>query len=355
MKKQRVVYYDYLRVFAIIAVIVIHVSAQEWSDFGGRSYEWQVFNVYNAIARWGVSVFLMISGSLFLSRDIEVKTIYKKYIPRMVVSYFVWSALHSVFAPENVYNPDFIESFSLVDFIQKTFIGPVHLWFIPMIVGIYMCLPIIRQFVVSPQILKYYLLLGFIFGYGVPQMVYMAKDFTTGTVQETMLAVNTFISDMNVRVVIGFVYIFVLGYFLAQTEFTKRQRKIIYLLGVCGFLVSVLFNAAAGWRLNTNSTNYLQTFTINVLLESVSVFVFFKYRSFNKEKVNVFVSKLSQYSFGAYLVHILVMSVYKFWGFNAVAFNPVFCIPVLTLATVTVSFVISFLLNKIPFINRWIT
>ena len=67
MKKQRVVYYDYLRVFAIIAVIVIHVSAQEWSDFSGRSYEWQVFNVYNAIARWGVSVFLMISGSLFLS------------------------------------------------------------------------------------------------------------------------------------------------------------------------------------------------------------------------------------------------------------------------------------------------
>lgn len=355
MKKQRVVYYDYLRVFAIIAVIVIHVSAQEWSDFGGRSYEWQIFNVYNAISRWGVSVFLMISGSLFLSRDIEIKTLYKKYIPRMVASYFVWSALHAVFAPGNVYNPDFIESFSLVDFIQKTFIGPVHLWFIPMIVGIYMCLPIIRQFVVSPKLLKYYLLLGFIFGYAVPQVVYMAKDFTSGNIQKTFLAVNTLISDMNIRVVVGFAYIFVLGYFLANTEFTKKQRKFIYLLGAGGFLVSVLFNAAAGWKLNTNSTNYLQTFTVNVLLEAVSVFVFFKYRKFDKEKLNAVMSKLSQYSFGAYLVHILVMSVYKFWGFNAVAFNPVFCIPVLTLATVTVAFLISFVLNKIPIVNKWIT
>lgn len=354
MKKERVVYFDYLRVFAIIAVIVLHVSAQLWTSFEGREFEWQIYNIFNSITRWGVSVFLMISGVLFLSRDIEIKTIYKKYIPRMVVSYFVWSAIYAAFAPKSILVTDLKNSFSLKEFITTTFEGAVHLWFIPMIVGVYMCLPLIRQFVVSKKLLNYYLLLGFIFAYAVPQVVYLTKDFTTGFLQEVLLSVHTLISDMNIRIVVGFVYIFVLGYFIAQTDFTKKQRRIIYVLGALSFFFTVFLNGLAGWKSNAPSTNYLQTFTINVLFEAVSVFVLFKYMKLNNEKLNSFMSELSKYSFGAYLVHILVLSTFRFWGFRADSFNPVYCVPLLALSTIVVSFTISFLLNKIPFINKWI-
>lgn len=354
MNKQRVVYYDYLRVFAIIAVIVLHIAAQEWSGLKGRDFEWQIFNVYNSISRWGVSVFLMISGSLFLTRDIEIKTIYKKYIPRMVVAYFLWSAIYALFAPKNTLYLGAFSTFSIEDFIKSTLVGPVHLWFIPMIIGIYMCIPLIKQLVVSKKLLNYYLTLGFIFAYVVPQVVYLAKDFATGFLKDLLLSLNTLVSDMNVRIVVGFVYIFVLGYFLAQTEFTKKQRRIIYILGVIGFLATILLNAIVGWKTNAISKNYYQTFTVNVLFEAVSVFVMFKYMKLDNEKLNAFISKLSKYSFGAYLVHILVMAAFRLWGFNAIAFNPIFCVPVLAVTTIVISFAISALLNKIPFVNKWI-
>ncbi len=353
MKKQRVYYYDYLRVFAIIAVILLHIAAQEWAGLKGRDIDWQIFNVFNSISRWGVSVFLMISGSLFLSRDIEIKTIYKKYIPRMVASYFLWSAIYALWAPKNTLYLGAFSTFSLPTFIKSTLVGPVHLWFIPMIIGIYMCIPLIRQFVVSKKLLNYYLILGFVFAYAVPQMVYLAKDFATGFLKDFLLSVNTLVSDMNVRIVVGFVYIFVLGYFLAQTEFTKKQRQVIYVLGIIGFLSTILLNAIVGWKTNEISKNYLQTFTINVLLEAVSVFVWFKYRKLENEKMNKIMAKLSQYSFGAYLIHILVMAAFRLWGFSADTFNPIFCVPALTVTTVVISFAFSYALNKIPFINKW--
>ena len=354
MKKGRVVYFDYLRVFAIIAVIILHVSAQEWTGLEGRDYEWQVFNVFNCITRWGVSVFLMISGSIFLKRDIDIKTIYKKYIPRMVVSYFVWSAVYAAFAPRCILVSDFKNTFDIRTFITTMFEGAVHLWFIPMIIGIYMCLPLIKQLVASKKVMHYYLLLGFVFAHLVPQIVYLAKDFTTGYLQEVILSVNTLISDMNIKIVVGFVYIFILGYYLNETEFTKKQRTLICILGAVGFISTVILNAVAGWTSNAISKNYLYTFTVNVLFESIGVFVWFRYREFNSEKLNKIFSKLSQYSFGAYLVHILIMSAFRLYGFSSTSFNPIFCVPALSAVTILLSFAVSYILNKIPFINKWI-
>ena len=83
--KVRTVYFDYLRVFATLAVMVLHTSAQNWSKTDVNSFTWQTFNFFDSIVRWGVPVFVMISGSLFLSRDIPIKVIYNGgFILRMV-------------------------------------------------------------------------------------------------------------------------------------------------------------------------------------------------------------------------------------------------------------------------------
>lgn len=76
--KTRLAYYDYLRVAAIFGVIMIHVSAQNWQNSNVNSIEWQFFNIYDSMMRWAVPVFVMISGSLFLNREYNIKTIYKK-------------------------------------------------------------------------------------------------------------------------------------------------------------------------------------------------------------------------------------------------------------------------------------
>ena len=46
MEKKRIIYFDYLRVFAILAVIFIHVAAQNWYNSDIKSFEWNIFNIF---------------------------------------------------------------------------------------------------------------------------------------------------------------------------------------------------------------------------------------------------------------------------------------------------------------------
>ena len=52
---ERKQYCDYLRVFATFAVVVLHVSATNWYITDVNGMEWQAFNFYDSIVRWGGS------------------------------------------------------------------------------------------------------------------------------------------------------------------------------------------------------------------------------------------------------------------------------------------------------------
>ena len=90
-------YLDYLRVSATFAVMSLHIAADNWLNAGVRSFEWQVFNFYDSLVRFGVPVFVMISGALFLNPDkyIPVKKLYTKYIFRIAAAFVFWSFLYA--------------------------------------------------------------------------------------------------------------------------------------------------------------------------------------------------------------------------------------------------------------------
>ena len=79
---QRQYHLDYLRVFASVAIILLHVTAEKllYDDLAGT--ELNIYNICNGASRWGVPVFVMMSGALFLPKEITTKTLYKKiHIP----------------------------------------------------------------------------------------------------------------------------------------------------------------------------------------------------------------------------------------------------------------------------------
>ncbi|MFZ4557738.1 MAG: acyltransferase family protein, partial [Pseudanabaena sp.] len=62
------IWVDKARIFAVIAVIVLHVSAivvVGIKDFNDP--QWWFGNIYDSMVRWCVPVFVMISGALLLS------------------------------------------------------------------------------------------------------------------------------------------------------------------------------------------------------------------------------------------------------------------------------------------------
>ena len=64
----RILYFDFLRVFATLAVMVLHVGAQNWYGTNVSSFEWQTFNFFHSVTRFAVPIFVMISGALFLNK-----------------------------------------------------------------------------------------------------------------------------------------------------------------------------------------------------------------------------------------------------------------------------------------------
>lgn len=333
--ENRVIYFDHLRVLAIFSVVVLHVAAFNWYNSDVNGTDWQMFNFYDSIVRWGVPIFLMISGALFLRRDIAISRIYKKYVLRIGVAFVAWSFIY--------YFLSFGTSY--------------HLWFLPMIAGIYMCLPIIKKIVEDKRVGRYFLILSFIFGFLIPQVVNLTNDFAADNIKAVVNAINSKIGMMDMRMVLGYAFYFILGYYLSVTDFNKKTRAIIYALGLFGFAFTIIVESAVSIKAQTPISTYYDNFCVNILFEAVAVFTLYKNLSFKNERFNRLIRMMSKWSFGAYLVHVLFIEKLD----NVFAINtltlPVpsyIAVIIISLTVFVLSFFVSAVLNRIPVIREYI-
>ena len=62
---------------------------------------------------------------------------------------------------------------------------------------------------------------------------------------------------------------------------------------------------------------------------------------------------MSRYTFGAYLVHALVLEeMDRLFNFNTFSFNPLFSVPLIVAVVFVVSMAISAVLNRIPVLRK---
>ena len=64
--------FDLLRVLSALSVVALHVSAQYIMISEVDSLFFRLSNFLNSISRFGVPIFVMLSGVLFLSEDKEL-------------------------------------------------------------------------------------------------------------------------------------------------------------------------------------------------------------------------------------------------------------------------------------------
>ncbi len=341
---QRIMYIDYLKVFAAFAVILIHVSAQYYFSVEVSSIEWQTFNIYDSIARWSVPVFVMMSGVTLLSKERSIKSIYSKYILRLFTAFSFWGGYCAISSGG-----------AMKQIFLNAMKGNGHLWFLPMIIGLYMCIPIFRKIIESDNLTKYFLGLTFIFTFLWPWIMQLTGHFGGAIVKEIVGALNTGFKNMNFHLTLGYAGYFVGGYYLNKIELKKRDRIFIYLLGLLGFMLTIFLTFTISMKLQKPISSYYDYLNVNVLLESTAVFVWFKYHRFSMIGLNKIVSKLAQYSFGVYLVHMVILKKFNLWfGLNALSFSPIYSVPILTFSIFVFSFIVSGILNQIPYLKKYI-
>jgi len=96
LQNNRILYPDILRILAVFAVMMIHVSASGFYTNPVQSFTWQVVNFYECMVRWAVPVFVMVSGIFLLNpqKEITLSKLYRKNIFRIVMALITWGLFY---------------------------------------------------------------------------------------------------------------------------------------------------------------------------------------------------------------------------------------------------------------------
>ena len=336
----RFYYFDFLRVAATFAVMVLHVAGWKWFTTDVHSFEWQVLNFWHGVMPcYAVPVFVMMSGALFLSRDIPLQKIYGKYIFRIFTAFLFWSFVYAC----EYYIEEGDAFLALVCFIK----GHYHMWFLLMISGLYAIVPFVKRIAKSELLTKYFLVLAFLFAFLFPETADLISIFS----EKYGRFVSSLVSQFYFQFVGGFTGYFLLGYFLNNARISARAERLIYAMGIAGITIGMLLSITTTMITSEPQKAFYTNFTVNTMCYAVAVFVFFKSKFNYPSRI---IRILSQYSFGAYLVHPTMITLVGKLGLNPLTFNPLLSIPVISVILFVTSFAISAVLNHIPVLKKYI-
>lgn len=335
-KNKRIEYIDLLRILSALAVIFIHVSAQNWSIFKVETLAWDICNIYDSFVRWAVPVFVMISGSLLLSKEYTLKDLYFRKILQIVIAFLFWSILYVLL---------FHEGLSKKQMAHNIITGNYHMWFLFMICGLYMLVPFLKMISSSKKLTEYYIILSIVFTYTIPLISNILLDFNFVYLSD---AISYDISKLSL--LFGYTSYFLLGYYLKEHDISKNRRKIIYALGIFGFIFTVLMTRITSLRYGIANISYYNELYLNVFLQALAVFVFAKYNF----KTNKFINNIAKSCFGIYLVHMIFLNKLEEFGLNTGSFNALISIPAISILVFILSLIVSWILNKIPILKKYI-
>ena len=347
LKNKRIEYFEWLRVFSCFSVVVLHVSSQKWYSSHILSHQWKIFNFYDSIVRYGVPIFFMISGAIFLEKDISLGIMLTKYIKSIYIKLLFWSFSYSL-REKIIYKNNYKKTFLI--FLN----GHFHLWYLFRICGLYLITPFLKQIAKNEKLFKSFLVLHIFFCLLFPNLLtvifYNSKDlYKTLNDIISKFGLNGFLNHNQMY--------YILGFYLNQYNIKPLFRIIFYILGIIGTTFTFQLTYYISFKKN-KKIHFYSSFFINVFFESIGIFIFFKY-NFNKLKcrknIKEFIQKLGRLTFGIYIIHPFVIEEFnRRYNINTLSFEPLYSVPINSLITFLISLILVYIIKLIPFINQYI-
>jgi surface polysaccharide O-acyltransferase-like enzyme len=328
-----------LRVLATFGVIVIHVAAGILSQYGSIiNFDWWIGNIYDSSVRFCIPIFLMISGALILSKTYKsIGEYLKKRALRIVLPFLFWSMIYiasSLF--HKFYHGEHMTIAELITFvfIQLKKGASFHLWYVYMIIGLYLFFPIIGKWInkSNENEIKYFI--GIWLLAAIASLPFMQKNFP----------------GINLTYFSGYIGFPVLGYYLSRKTFSNpdREKAISILLILTGILITIFGTYFITRNKGFMDESFYERLSPNVILVSIGIFLLFKNSTKFSTRTSSVILFFSKYSYGIYLIHILVLWKLGLLGFSIFSINPVIGIPVTAMLCFIISTLIIFGVNKLP-------
>ncbi|NBJ92905.1 acyltransferase [Parablautia muri] len=338
----RISKYDVLRVVASFAIVLLHVSASYWSVVDIHSREFMVMTAYNSLTRFAVPVFFMLSG-LFLIAPEKKDLALGKRILKLVLLFYVWSAFYAF---QGVMVDALKGDFSVEVWrasVERFIFGHVHMWFLQMLCGFYILLPIARQISTKEKVLRYYLISWAVFKFLAPTLTGV---FHLNTVQARL-------DSLGMDILAGNFGYFLLGYYLDITDIRQGIRRVIYVMGIGALCLTAILTVQDSMVSGTYVETWFSPASLNILIMSTAVFICFKYGIVFERVRNAYVwKKLSGYTFFIYMFHMFLIEKLNLFGITTISFPAVISISVLTVFTFAVSLLCAFITDHIPVVKK---
>ncbi len=337
--KPKLIWADNLRAVATIAIIMLHASAGILTQFGkiSGSY-WQTGCFFNGVVRFGVPVFVMLSGVFLLDREYPLSDFLKRRFTRILYPFLFWSL---VYIAVNLYFKQLhgytFELAKTTSWIGKQLLNgsSYHFWYIYMIMGLYLFIPILGKWIRNCPRKEIYYFLIIWFGF---QML-------------NLPALEPYKPKLRLDYFTDYGGYLVLGFLLSKLSFStiKRKKTIAFLLFTLSAGYTIGMTCYLSYQQHKAAGNWFNPLSPNIMLMAATLFLFFKNLSIGNQTVINVLGFISRYSFGIYLVHVLVLSRMANWfGIHWNCTHPVLAIPLTTIVCLIVSATIIFLINKLP-------
>ena len=324
-KKERIFYFDVLRAFAIIGVIICHVD----HFFGPLTTPAQIITqmTFHDIGNIGVPIFLMISGALLLNRDYpSLEKFLKRRFARIIYPFIFWIILILGQLYYHGYNSKFI---------WNVFIGePSITWYFWILIGIYLFIPVLNSFI------KDYKIKGAEYFLAIWLFTMILKTFNAYPLWHYF----------NLDMFASFIGYPVLGYWLSNKDFKLDDKKLC-ILGLIILIISLAVFVYLGYT----KFSLIRYENLPNMLMGVGLFLFImcldrlnKFESIKDKFIGKAILSLSICSYGMYFSHTIVV---KALSYHNPGSNMLF--PLMFVLIVFLSWLLPYVLSKIPYIRTF--
>lgn len=180
---KRLSYIDFLKVASAFMIVMLHVSATYVDLTGPALHSLDYF--LNYFSRVALPIFVMISGALLLRDQYHFK--FKKKFFFIARVYIIWSAFY-VLVHQIAYFISGNPLLTLPEMIVQWIRGPYHFWYLAMLMGFYLLMPILER-IKDFRTLSCFLALGFFITYIFEPLTPFLPDCISFFIQ-TMIVLN---------------------------------------------------------------------------------------------------------------------------------------------------------------------
>lgn len=291
---------DFIRVAAIIGVVIIHVTT---TSVGYSPYffgiSWWIINLLDSFTRVAVPLFVMLSGYLILksTKTTFNRAYFKKRFIRIVPILIIWSAIYLMW---DIFY--WSKNFTTGEILQAFFTPNIyyHLYFLYIILGLYLASPLLKLILKKLSKTNLVILISIMFVIDLSLSIF------------DVFFLNDRVLFNSLSFFLPYIPYFLAGYYLIDK---KSQGKNLRWLVLAYFIFSLATSILNYWYIKftgrTNSYYFYEHFSPNIVIMSLISFMILNsvvtdFSLVKNQLITRIVKLLAPLTFGIYLIHPLV-------------------------------------------------